>query len=812
MQDYINLMLCALCAFFCIPEAYNQQVDPNIPPLGCLIFKGACEDKPNREVINTYLYRTMNGSYNSFYDVNKGKAHTPFIRRYNNAAYDIDGQSMVDRGNPRDISNLVCQQNENIPDPDGLSNMVFTFLQFLDHDITATEEGNDELAPISIPAGDPYFDPFNTGQESLPFTRVAFEEGTGTDQSNPRQQINSITSWIDASMIYGSDLERMQWLRSGVEGKLRKSNSPNGNLLPYNTIDGSYDSEIDPNAPFMQGNMNPDGTYNKIFVSGDVRANEQIGLTAMHTIFMREHNRICDQLVSQGITNDEKNFQYARKIVGGIIQSIVYNELLPALGIYTGNQQYNPYKSPDIFNEFATAAFRLGHTMLSEDILIVSNDCEEESKLLSDAFFRPSFFRENDLANLMRGLASQTQEKVDAKIVDGVRNFLFGPPGAGGLDLASLNIQRGRDHGLPDFNTIRSNFGLSKYSNINQISSDPEVQEALSLAYGDVDNIDAWIGMLCEDNLNGSAVGQTLHKILSLQFINIRQSDRFYYSRDPLLRWSQKNAISNTKLADVINRNTSSDDLSNVFFAKACETTLTYCEAAGESTYYEWIKKIGINNHYHKSGNDQGYGDYTDQVIPLRKNINNSVFLKPGFSNGWYREHWTISIDYNDNGIFEYNEIAFKRNRFGNVYGNLWIPSHIQNGNYRMRITMKYGSYADACTSFDYGEVEDYTVEIKDGWNSRLEASEFKDTEVSVYPNPTVSISNVLIDSPKSQMVNIETYNPLGQLISKFSSELTLGKNQIEMDFSHLSNGNYYIKISSKDGLLSTEKIIINRP
>ena len=66
---------------------------------------------------------------------------------------------------------------------------------------------------------------------------------------------------------------------------------------------------------------------------------------------------------------------------------------------------------------------------------------------------------EGGIAPVLRGLAAQVQQSVDTQIVPDVRNFLFGPPGAGGLDLASLNIQRGRDHGLSDYNSMREASG-----------------------------------------------------------------------------------------------------------------------------------------------------------------------------------------------------------------------------------------------------------------------------------------------------------------------------------------------------------------
>lgn len=83
----------------------------------------------------------------------------------------------------------------------------------------------------------------------------------------------------------------------------------------------------------MAGDTDRQGSKVKTFVAGDIRAAEQPGLTSLHTLFMREHNRLCDVLSQQGLTDDEEIYQIARKWVGGMIQSITYHEFLPALGI-----------------------------------------------------------------------------------------------------------------------------------------------------------------------------------------------------------------------------------------------------------------------------------------------------------------------------------------------------------------------------------------------------------------------------------------------------------------------------------------------
>src|SRR5262249_34400208 len=160
----------------------------------------------------------------------------------------------------------------------------------------------------------------------------------------------------------------------------------------------------------------------------------------------------------------------------------------------------------DISTEFSTAAFRLGHSMLEDDVEFLDNNGNEvhDPMSLAEVFFNPTVVETTGIDPIMKYLASSNAEEIDNKVVDSVRNFLFGPPGAGGLDLASLNIQRGRDHGLSDYNTTRAALGLPKVTSFDQITSDPTLAAQLQSVYGSVDNVDLWVGGLAEDHLRGS--------------------------------------------------------------------------------------------------------------------------------------------------------------------------------------------------------------------------------------------------------------------------------------------------------------------
>lgn len=487
--------------------------------------------------------RSFDGSGNNLLNPDWGSSNEQFSRLA--PAEYSDGRSSPagsERASARQISNLVAASPaEGILDERSLSAFIYAWGQFLDHDITLTNSADPaESFPIAIPIGDQYFDPARTGTKTMDLTRSQYDPSTGI--SNVRQQINSISAFIDGSMIYGSDQATADSLRSFSGGRLRTSE---GNLLPVDS----------------------DG----MFLAGDIRVNENPELISLHTLFLREHNRVAERLANNHPDwNDEQLFQEARRHVIGQLQAITYNEFLPALlgqdaiAPYRG---YNPRVNPTIANEFATAAYRLGHSMLGEDVEFLNNRGEpvRDPIALRDAFFDPSIIKENGIDTILKYLASDVAERTDTRVIDDVRNFLFGPPGSGGLDLAALNIQRGRDHGLADYNATRQAIGLRPVRNFTEITRDVELQNALRAAYGDVNNIDLWVGGLAEDKVPGAAVGPTLRRILADQFSRLRDGDRFFYQRDlsgPVLA-----TVQHTTLADVIRRNTTTHNLqSNVFF------------------------------------------------------------------------------------------------------------------------------------------------------------------------------------------------------------------------------------------------------
>ena len=347
--------------------------------------------------------------------------------------------------------------------------------------------------------------------------------------------------------MYGSDARRTRALRTN-DGTGRLNTSSSGRFLPYNEDRFANDDG---------------GTARRgLFLAGDVRANEQVGLTALHTLFVREHNRLAAAIASEHreLTGNEI-FELARKIVGAQMQAITYNEFLPLLlgeGALEPYEGYDSEVDPSISNEFSTAAYRFGHTMLSPSLLLVDRFGDEWEVSLADAFFNPSLLMEEGISGLLRGLGRQQAQAIDPLVVDDIRNLLFGPPGSPGRDLAALNIQRGRDHGIPDYNTTRSAYGLAPARSFADVTSDPDAQDALERVYGDVEYLELWVGGLAEDHAPASMIGETFHTIIAEQFQRLRDGDRYWFEHDPyfLANPGLLEELRGTTLADVVRRNT----------------------------------------------------------------------------------------------------------------------------------------------------------------------------------------------------------------------------------------------------------------
>lgn len=525
----------------------------------------------NTDIRPSHFY-SANGS-----DVNPeqptwGQAGT-LLGRVANSSHDPNANWMglTDLPNPRELSNIVCAQPGVIPDERGLSDFNWLWGQFITHEIDFTltqngrvgENGTPEQANIQIAEDDPVMGA--PGGSQIRLFRSLYVNVTDANGVEHREHPNSITTWIDGSVIYGSSVETMNWLRTFEGGQMKVSLNPWGDLLPV----ASDDDDTAP--PMSFAGFSADVR----FIAGDSRANEHIALMALHVLFLREHNRLAEDIAERNPDwSDEDIFQLARKLIAAQIQAITFEEFLPSLGIVLDDYEgYDSEINPQVTNAFATVAFRMGHSQTGDVFLRVGEDrlpIENGLMSLFDGFWttRP-VTEEGGIAPILRGLAMQTQPANDIYYGEDLRNHLFGMPGAGGMDLCAMDIQRGRDHGVPHYGAIREAFGFSEITNYSEITSDAEVASRLTQAYGgqDLGHIDPFIGMLAEDHLPDSALGETMDAVIRDQFIRLRDGDPLYYENDAELEGIEED-ISETRLSHVILRNTEIESLQcNVFFA-----------------------------------------------------------------------------------------------------------------------------------------------------------------------------------------------------------------------------------------------------
>lgn len=519
--------------------------------------------------------RAVDGSNNNLAHPDWGTPNSHLLREASGSHYadGISAKARPDGPSARAVSNGVFAQQGSIPNHLGISDYIWTFGQILDHDFGLTEGAafdglTDSFVPV--PKGDPFFDPFSTGTLTMPFHRGMFDPNTGTSTSNPREQINEITGYIDGSNVYGSDNQRLAQLRAFSGGLMKSQQTTVGEMLPFN--DGTVGNAGTPERPNLASSL---------FIAGDIRVNEQPTLACMHTLFVREHNFQAKRFAALHPTwTDEQLFQAARRITIAELQHISIDEFFPALignatgiGPYAG---YNPNVNAGVSSVFSTAAYRVGHTLLSPQIQRLDangNSIAEGPLPLRDGFFDPAppLVLAHGIEPFLRGVAAQKAQELDNKIIDDVRNFLFGTPvtgpipGTGALDLISLNLQRGRDMGLADFNTVRADFGLPKYTSFSQITKDPTLAATLKQLYGSVDKIDPFAGMFAEDHQTGFNVGSTLLAVYLNQFSRSRAGDRFWWER--ILSSDERDAVRATRLSDIIKRNTTITNIQrNVFF------------------------------------------------------------------------------------------------------------------------------------------------------------------------------------------------------------------------------------------------------
>ncbi|XP_053365553.1 peroxidasin [Clarias gariepinus] len=481
---------------------------------------------------------------------------------------------------PRLVSTTMIGTETITPD-DRYTHMLMQWGQFLDHDLDSTvvslsqsrfSDGqlctsvctNDPPCfPVMFPPNDPR--QRRSGARCMFFVRSSPVCGSGMtsllmNSVYPREQMNQLTSYIDASNVYGSSHHESEEIRdlAGHRGMLRqgivqRTGKP---LLPF--------ASGPPTECMRDENESPI----PCFLAGDHRANEQLGLTAMHTVWFREHNRIARELLRLNPHWDgDTIYHEARKIVGAQMQHITYNHWLPKIlgeagmrmmGSYRG---YDPNVNAGIFNAFATAAFRFGHTLINPILYRLDENFQPIQQghiALHKAFFSPfRIVNEGGIDPLLRGLFGVAGKmRVTTQMLNtDLTERLFSMAHAVALDLAAMNIQRGRDHGIPPYNDYRVFCNLTSAQTFDDLRNEirsPTVREKLQRLYGTPLNVDLFPALMAEDLVPGSRLGPTLMCLLATQFKRVRDGDRFWYENPGVFSPAQLTQLKQASLTRVL--------------------------------------------------------------------------------------------------------------------------------------------------------------------------------------------------------------------------------------------------------------------
>ena len=517
--------------------------------------------------------------------------------------------STVSLPNARFASSIL---HNDLDDPEvKVTALLMQFAQFLDHDISLSPEAStsnccknpnqEDCMPIMIPENDPYFRQLHN-QTCMQFTRSVPYCVKTADSCVTRENMNVISSILDTSNVYGSDEQTARCLRSFVDGKLLVDEN---NLLPT----------AGPSA----------GGFG--VQAGDARAPEMPALSAMHALWMREHNRICDLLKTSktnfnGMNTDEIDeylYQNARRILNAEFQNVVYNEQIPIvegpssiakfnLGLNVEGSTYDPDSNPSVLAEFSGASNRYGHSLVQGLVDVHNTNLSfSHSYRLADNFFNPTEYNANGFDKIIAGLTQQKSQKFDRLMSTELTQRMFHgivtPPGADyGLDLAALNIQRGRDIGLPTYFEMYQLFGpdTDPHKDMSCWARKPETftnenWNRLKSVYKHPRDIDLFSGGLMEIRRPGEGLlGLVFATINSMQFSRLKDGDRFFFTHTngaANFDRDAREAIMVRKISDIICDNTVVQSVPTLAFLEQSESNLLV--TCGEHTPLN-LEKINL--------------------------------------------------------------------------------------------------------------------------------------------------------------------------------------------------------------------------
>ncbi|CAK8685029.1 salivary peroxidase/catechol oxidase-like [Clavelina lepadiformis] len=552
-----------------------------------------CFDQPNCPPVFYHNFVSVDGTCNNRVDKNKGRANRSYKRLIQADYSDKRGSPRKGRQNQKLPSTRLVStvmSNSVTHESSVASHLVPLWGQYIAHDIAhtpviKTDINGDSLEcncdnpatvgcfNIQIPEDDVQNE--EEGKTCFPLKRSQPVADSDDCDTSIRQQFSDISAYIDLGTIYGSSQSHLNSLMDpnsdiGLlrEFDVRYHGRGGLDLLP---VQSEINSSI---AETMQCPIIHKPRDLPCFVSGDVRVNENSALITQHTLWMKQHNRIARELAS--INPSWKGsliFQTTRAIVTALEQIVTYDHFLPTIigrkhmhrfglnlvrkGYWYG---YDSTYDATVSNAFTAAAFRFGHSMIRSTLSRPQaswRNSRNSELTLKDSFFNSEpLMHVEGAGSIVRGFLKDKAQKVDSSFVDDLRNFLFAEPGKYGLDLLAINIQRGRDHGIPSYNKYREFCGLKVAESFGDFVDMPEEnRKKLASLYRHVDDVDLYIAGVSEYPVEDGSVGPTFACIISYQFRDIRKGDRFWHENGGIFEYftrDQLNALRSASFSRLI--------------------------------------------------------------------------------------------------------------------------------------------------------------------------------------------------------------------------------------------------------------------
>ena len=490
-------------------------------------------------------FRTADGSWNNLANPKEGAAGTRFLRNVGIEAIRPETGEKLMTPNPREISRKLLSREGPMKETPFLNLLSAAWIQFETHDwISHGEILSRDVHEIPLAPDDPARASYRqsrmfVGKSQPDPTYLAGRENT------PVTYINEVTHWWDGSQIYGSDLNTQHRLRSFADGKLRLSRK---GTLPLDTH-----------------GLEETG-FNR---------NWWVGLAILHTLFVREHNAICDRLkMAYPRWDDNRLFNVARLINAAIMAKIHTVEWTPAIlpnpgldaalnanwyGILTnlfksgkdrktlaainiknpemGGVVGNPmdkHGQPYGLTEEFTEVYRL-HSLLPETFTIWKIGSETGEEIAFPASRQAGSARLTARFGIADILCSFGRQHPGQLVLNNFPRFMqeMSIPGNPLFDLGAVDILRARERGVPRYNEFRRELGLNPIRSFDQLTDDPVQVRKLKDVYGDrpwdVENLDLMIGTLSEGHRpTHFGFGETLFQIFILNATRRLQADRFY--------------------------------------------------------------------------------------------------------------------------------------------------------------------------------------------------------------------------------------------------------------------------------------------